>query len=85
MIRAIILRLFPRMAAKFEADSREWMVQCPRCEHEISVWEAGGIRYKARGTVRRLGRCSRCGRVSVLRIYRKTPIDVAEDGQDESP
>jgi uncharacterized protein with PIN domain len=75
MLRALILRLFPGMGARFEAESREWMVQCQKCSHEISVWEAGGIRYKARGTVRRLGKCSNCGRVSWLRIYRRTEPD----------
>ena len=75
MLRALILRLFPGKAERFERDSREWMVQCPKCGHEISVWEAGGIRYKARGTVRRLGRCSKCGKTSMLRIYHKPSAD----------
>ena len=75
-MRRLILWLFPGKAAAFEAESRQWMVQCPKCHHEISVWEAGGIRYKARGTVRRLGRCSRCGERSMLRIYR--PADAGD-------
>ena len=28
-----------------EADSRDWMVQCP-CGHERSVWEIGGVRLR---------------------------------------
>ncbi len=70
MLRRLIIRFFPTLASRFEKDSREWMIQCQKCDHEISVWDAGGIRYKARGTVRRLGKCSSCGKTSMLRIYR---------------
>ena len=75
MLRKLMLWLLPGMASRFERDSREWMVQCTKCGHEISVWEAGGIRYKARGTVRRLGKCSNCGKTSMLRIYHKPTAD----------
>ena len=69
VIRRFITRFFPGLAARMEQDSRKWMVQCPKCGHEISVWDAGGIRYRARGTVRRLGRCSQCQKLRMLRIY----------------
>ncbi len=46
------------------------MMQCPDCGHERSVWDAGGIRYKASGTVRRLGRCPNCQQLRMLRVYR---------------
>ena len=70
MLRALILKLFPNMAERFEAESRQWMIQCPNCKFEINVWDAGGIRYKARGTVRRFARCPNCQRFSMLRVYR---------------
>ncbi len=69
MLRKLIIRFFPNLAAKMEADSRRWMVQCRRCGHEVSVWDSGGIRYKARGTVWRYGKCSNCGNRSMLRVY----------------
>jgi len=78
-LRALIIRLFPGKASQFERESRQWMIQCQHCKHQISVWDAGGIRYKARGTVRRLGKCSKCGRVSWLRIYRRA------DDEDDGP
>ena len=70
LLRKLIKTVSPSLAAKVEADSRRWMMQCPSCGHEKSVWDAGGIRYKARGTVRRLGRCSNCQQLRMLRIYR---------------
>jgi len=70
MFRAFIIKIFPKLASRMEEESRQWMIQCQKCNYEISVWDAGGIRYKAWGTVRRLGKCSRCGKTSMLRIYR---------------
>ena len=71
MLRKLFLRLFPSLAARIEAESRTWIIECPSCHYEISVWDAGGIRYKAYGTVRRLGRCRQCRRMGMLRIARK--------------
>ena len=69
MLRRLIVRFFPNLAAKIEADSRRWMVHCKHCGFEQSVWDYGGMRYKARGTVWRYGRCTSCGQSSMLRVY----------------
>ena len=71
MLRAIICRLFPGLGARIEAESRTWFLQCPECGHEISVWDAGGVRYRARGNPRRLMRCGGCGTSSWHKVYRK--------------
>lgn len=71
-MRNLILRLLPWIAEDMERESREWMIQCPKCGREKSVWDAGGIRYRARGNPRKLGRCSQCGKLRFLRIYRAT-------------
>jgi hypothetical protein len=47
-------------AQAIEAESRAWRMHCP-CGHSVSVWEAGGIRYKAAGNPRKLRRCPECG------------------------
>ena len=46
-----------------------WLVECA-CGHRRDLWDLGGVRYKARGTVWRMGKCSSCGRWSMLKIYR---------------
>lgn len=46
--------------AAAESESRKWMIRCP-CGAERSVWDAGGIRWKAAGKTRMLGRCLACG------------------------
>jgi len=53
-----------------ESESRDWMLQCP-CGHETSVWEAGGIRYKAAGNPKVRRHCPECGRRTWHRVYKK--------------
>lgn len=64
------LSVFQRIARAFnsagtfaamEAHSRAWRAKCPECGFERSIWELGGIRYKATGKPRTLMRCPRCG------------------------
>jgi hypothetical protein len=71
-IQQLITRFVPRdWATAMETESRAWMVQCQACGFERSVWELGGIRWKARGTTRTFGRCPNCGRLSWHKIYRR--------------
>jgi transposase-like protein len=61
LLQKLVLSLVPKKwAASLEAESRSWMIRCP-CGHEQSVWDAGGIRWKAAGKPRWLHRCPRCG------------------------
>ncbi len=55
-------------ARSMEADSHRWMIRC-RCGFERSVWDAGGIRWKAAGRPRRLMLCPQCGEVSWHTVY----------------
>jgi len=50
-----------RWAASMEAESRSWIMLCDGCGHGESVWDRGGIRWKAAGKPRVLGRCPHCG------------------------
>lgn len=43
-----------------EAESRCWMLKC-RCGREFSVWDSGGIRWKAAGRPYRYLQCPKCG------------------------
>ena len=77
----LVSRLVPRSwAASMEAESREWMVRCTSCDFERSIWELGGIRWKARGTKRTWGRCSNCGKRGWHEIYRRDPEQGTEWG-----
>lgn len=50
--------------------SQHWLMRCP-CGHETSVWEMGGLRWKADGKSVRWGRCAKCGERYVGQIYRR--------------
>ncbi len=58
-------------AKNMEAESRQWMVRCP-CGYEKSVWELGGIRWKARGNPHQLRQCPQCGQRTWHTITRQT-------------
>lgn len=70
--RDLLLKLIPaasRPAA--EEESRNWKAVCGNCGHETSVWDLGGIRYKAsRGQITStFGRCSQCGKLGFQRVH----------------
>jgi hypothetical protein len=59
-IQRFFTAILPRSwAASMEAESRAWKLRCP-CGAEQSVWDAGGIRWKAAGKPRRWLKCSKC-------------------------
>lgn len=69
-------RLFKRLlptswSTSMEADSRQWMLRCP-CGQEQSVWERGGIRWKASGNPKRLLPCTKCGQNTWHECYYKS-------------
>jgi hypothetical protein len=67
LLQAIVPR---RWADEMEAESRSWMLRCGTCGLERSVWEAGGVRWKAAGRPSRLSRCPQCGRATWHTLHR---------------
>lgn len=82
-IQLLFLNLFAssdKRRAAMEEESRSWMIQCPHCGYQRSVWDAGGIRYKAAGISRQFRECPSCGRKAWHRVYKSTgtlPLGVA--------
>ncbi|MFN3218814.1 MAG: hypothetical protein ACE367_20145 [Acidimicrobiales bacterium] len=61
-------------AAAVEAESRAWHIQCPVCSTSKSIWDLGGVRYKAASTGKRIrGHCSTCGTRRWLHYVRIDP------------
>ena len=71
-IQRIAKRLLPKHAAAMEAESREWRVRCV-CGHDRSIWDLGGIRYKAAGNPRKLMKCPACGKRCWHTVSRLAP------------
>lgn len=65
-------------ADSMEAESRSWMVRCS-CGFERSIWDLGGIRWKAKGNPRRFLACPHCQQAGWHTIYRK------REGETDQP
>ena len=65
-------------AEEMESESRAWMLHCNTCGLERSVWDVGGVRWKAAGSPSRRMRCSRCGRATWHTLYHKQAGTPAE-------
>jgi hypothetical protein len=75
LLHAIVPR---RWADEMEAESRSWMLRCDACGLERSVWETGGVRWKAAGRSSRLMRCAQCDRATWHTLYRTQAESQAE-------
>jgi hypothetical protein len=68
--RALKAVLPRRWAESMEASSRSWIVHCP-CGFDQSVWDWGGIRWKAAGQPRSYMNCPQCGQSSWHTVTRE--------------
>ena len=71
-LQRFFVRILPRRwAESMEADSRLWMMRCS-CGFARSIWELGGIRWKAAGQPRTFSfmKCSQCGKRSWHKLVR---------------
>lgn len=57
---------------EIEQESKEWIMYWKKCQHEVSVWDLGGIRYKAYGNPKQLTACAICDKISWSVLYRKS-------------
>jgi hypothetical protein len=72
--RFLIAILPPAWAEDMRRESLDWMLRCT-CGFERSIWEAGGVRWKAKGNPRRLGLCPQCGQRTWHTVYRRIIYD----------
>ncbi len=74
LIQKLVLTLLPkRWSQAIQAESQSWLLRCTVCGATRSVWDAGGIRYKAASVGKRtMGWCAQCGRWRALAVERKT-------------
>jgi hypothetical protein len=71
-IQRIITSIVPKKwAESMEAESRSWMLRCTVCGFERSIWDIGGIRWKATPKSWLFAPCSQCGRLTRSDMYRK--------------
>lgn len=60
-IQKLMSAILPRKwVADMEAESRSWILHCEKCGFEQSIWDIGGIRWKATPKKKILWRCTNC-------------------------
>jgi hypothetical protein len=71
LTQRFITSLVPRsMAEDMERHSRAWKIRCCTCGAEKSIWDIGGIRYKAYSKGKyTLTRCIPCGCIRRAEVY----------------
>ena len=73
-VQRLAKKLLPkRIVDAMEAESRQWRVVCA-CGHDRSIWDIGGIRYKATGKPRTLLKCPECGKRTWHRVLKQPPV-----------
>jgi hypothetical protein len=63
LIQRIVLLFMRKRAAEVERGSKEWILTCPHCGLERTLWDVGGVRWghKRRGNTEGVRmRCPRC-------------------------
>jgi hypothetical protein len=72
-IQRLIQSLPGNWGSDMEAESRKWMAGCRECGSEKSIWDHGGIRWKAAGSKSSRLVCDTCGRITWQQItYRES-------------
>jgi len=82
--RFILAFVSSKIAESMEAHSRSWMVRC-KCGHSRSIWDLGGIRWKAAGKPRIYGRCPQCNTRSWHTLARDLPTTPATPATPAEP
>ena len=78
-LQELLMAIVPRRwADEMEAESRSWVLHCNVCGLERSVWEVGGVRWKAAGRSSRRMHCPRCGQTTWQTLCRKLAESPAE-------
>jgi uncharacterized C2H2 Zn-finger protein len=56
-------------------ESQNWLLRCPACDSTRSVWDLGGIRFKAASINKKIyARCPHCSKTSMMPLeYRESP------------
>ena len=90
MVQRVVLSILPRRwGENMQRDSQVWRVRCCTCNHSTSIWDAGGIRWKALSVGKRIMiRCRQCNQLraaAVERMETKVPPDISRKSGEGRP
>jgi|AntRauTorckE6833_2_1112554.scaffolds.fasta_scaffold31464_2 RNase P subunit RPR2 len=74
MLRKILQKILSdNQFQKIKESSKKWFSVCNKCGYSISVWDSGGIRFKAASKGKRvLGSCPDCKKIRIFKIVKKS-------------
>jgi uncharacterized Zn finger protein len=69
-IQKLVTGILPkRWAESIKAESESWLLHCPTCGSIRSIWDIGGIRYKAASHGKRtMVWCQQCGKLRMMAV-----------------
>jgi len=72
-IQKLVLTYLPQSWSNaIQAESESWLLRCSTCGTARSVWEMGGIRFKASSVGKMVwGRCPQCAQNRKMTLERK--------------
>ena len=72
-IQKFISSVLPKSwAADIQAESERWLLTCPNCGTVRSIWDIGGVRYKAYSKGKKvLVRCTQCKERHMMPLEKK--------------
>lgn len=71
MFKKMMARLREKAKVRHEAikkESNQWKFTCQKCNEKSSIWEAGGIRYKALGEPTMRIKCPKCEQKTTSKV-----------------
>ncbi|MBM3200226.1 hypothetical protein FJZ53_04775 [Candidatus Woesearchaeota archaeon] len=71
LIRSVLRKASPKRFKGVVKESKSWHFVCKTCGYKKSVYDSGGIRYKAKPNKVALGRCPVCKKFRWFKIIKK--------------
>lgn len=67
-IQKLVMTILPKSwSHAIQRESQNWLLRCPACDAVHSVWELGGIRYKAATSSKKVrAKCPQCTQISMM-------------------
>ena len=76
IIQKFVTTVLPKsLRQAIQHESQNWLLRCPDCDSVQSVWDLGGIRFKAASTNKKiLARCPHCSQTNMMPLeYKEIP------------
>ena len=76
VIQQFVTTILPKSwSDAIQQESQNWTLRCPACNSLHSIWDLGGIRFKAASTNKKIrARCPQCSNISMMPLEYKESL-----------